>query len=41
MPMSRPSSKFPDMFRRLLCATLLAIPLALPIHAAEPAAFPL
>src|SRR5580704_114885 len=29
------------MFRRLLLAALLAMSLALPLHAAEPAAFPL
>src|SRR5438067_13617712 len=38
---SRPSSEFPIMFRRFLLAALLALPLALPLHAAEPAAFPL
>src|SRR5262245_25076569 len=38
---SRPSSEHPAMFLRLLSATLLAMPLAFPLHAAEPAAFPL
>src|SRR5476651_2510469 len=37
----RPFWEFSAMFRRLLHAALLAMPLALPLHAAEPAAFPL
>src|SRR5262245_22304166 len=38
---SRPVTEFFSMFRLLLPATLLAMPLAFPLHAGEPAAFPL
>src|SRR5438105_2071547 len=38
---SHPSTEFFAMFRLLLPATLLAMPLAFSLHAAEPAAFPL
>src|SRR5476651_467147 len=37
----RPFWEFSAMFRRLLHAALLAMSLTLPLHAAEPAAFPL
>jgi lysophospholipase L1-like esterase len=38
---SPPSSEFSTIFRRLMHATFLAMSFALPLHAAEPAAFPL